>query len=248
MPDRAGAPARMTSPPVLRTEKLTRAVDDRLLVDGVSIDVHERDVLAVVGPSGSGKSSFLRLLNRLDEPTGGTVFLDGVDTATLPPRELRRRVGMVMQAAALFPGTVADNVRFGPRQRGVEPPDAVVAELLAQVGLAGFEERSTAQLSGGEAQRVSIARAVANEPRVLLLDEPTSALDPRAKRDVEALVRDVVRARGLTCVIVTHDLAQAARIANRVLELVAGRAHRVGPVRDLLRDEYEVRGAAYDLP
>jgi putative ABC transport system ATP-binding protein len=236
------------APAILRTEHLSRAVDGRLLVDDVSIDVHARDVLAVVGPSGAGKSSFLRLLNRLDEPTGGTAYLEGIDYRTLVPRELRRRVGMVMQTAALFAGTVGDNVRFGPRQRGVELPDAAVAALLGQVGLAGFEERDGGQLSGGEAQRVSIARAVANEPAVLLLDEPTSALDPRAKREIEALVLEVVRARGLTCVIITHDLAQAARIATRVLELEAGRVRRLGPVREVLREAYEVRGAAYDLP
>jgi putative ABC transport system ATP-binding protein len=236
------------APVPLRTEHLSRAVDGRLLVDDVTIEVPAGDVLAVVGPSGAGKSSLLRLLNRLDEPTGGTVHLDGVDYRTLPPRELRRRVRMVMQTAALFAGTVADNVRFGPRQRGVELSGAQVAALLAQVGLAGFEARDAGRLSGGEAQRVSIARAVANEPAVLLLDEPTSALDPRAKREVEALVLEVVRARRLTCVVITHDLAQAARIATRVLELEAGRVRRIGPVRDVLREAYEVRGAAYDLP
>jgi putative ABC transport system ATP-binding protein len=235
------------APVLLRTEHLSRAVDGRLLVDDVSIEVRAGEILAVVGPSGAGKSSLLRLLNRLDEPTGGTVYLDGVDYRSIPPRELRRRVGMVMQTAALFAGTVADNVRFGPRQRGVELADGAVAALLAQVGLAGFEARDAGQLSGGEAQRVSIARAVANEPVVLLLDEPTSALDPRAKREIEALVLEVVRARGLTCVVITHDLAQAARLATGVLELEAGRVRRIGPVREILLEAYEVRGAAYDL-
>ena len=235
------------APPILSAEHLTRVVDGRTLVDDVSFEVYAGDVLALVGPSGAGKSSLLRLLNRLDEPTGGTVQVEGADYRTLPPRDLRRRVGMVMQSAALFAGSVADNVRFGPRQHGVELPDDAVAALLAQVGLAGFEARDAAQLSGGEAQRVSIARAVANEPAVLLLDEPTSALDARAKREIETLVRDVVRARSLTCVIITHDLAQAARLAGRVLELEAGRVRRIGPVGEVLREAYEVRGAAYDL-
>jgi putative ABC transport system ATP-binding protein len=236
------------APVILRTERLSRVVDGRTLVDGVSIEVAEGDVLAVVGPSGAGKSSLLRLLNRLDVPTAGTVYVEGTDYRTLAPRELRRRVGMVMQTAALFAGSVAENVRFGPRQRGVELPDAQVAALLAQVGLAGFEERDAGRLSGGEAQRVSIARAVANEPAVLLLDEPTSALDPRSKREIEALVLEVVRARSLTCVVITHDLAQAARIATRALLLEQGRMQRVVPVSELLREAYEVGGAAYDLP
>lgn len=226
---------------ILRTERLSRVVDGRALVDEVSLDVREGEVLAVVGPSGSGKSSLLRLLNRLDEPTSGTVFLQGRDHRELPPRELRRRVGMIMQTASLFPGSVADNLRFGPEQRGATISDDAVARLLDLVGLSGFAERDAARLSGGEAQRVAIARAVANEPIVLLLDEPTSALDDRSKRDVERLVRDVVAARRLTCIIITHDLAQAARVATDVLELRAGRVERIGPVKEVLR-------AAYDLP
>jgi putative ABC transport system ATP-binding protein len=215
-------------------------VDGRALVDDVSIDVREGEVLAIVGPSGGGKSSLLRLLNRLDEPTGGTVFLQGRDYRELPPRELRQRVGMVMQTAALFPGTVADNLAFGPRQRGAAFEGRAVAALLELVGLPEFAERDVAQLSGGEAQRVAIARAVANEPVVLLLDEPTSALDENAKRDVERLVRDVVAARQLTCLIVTHDLVQAARIATHVLALRSGRVERTGTVREVLRAAYDV--------
>ncbi len=225
------------APVVLRADRLSREVGGRLLVDDVSVEVRQGDVLAVVGPSGAGKSSFLRLLNRLDEPTGGTVWLDGQDYRSLPPRELRRRVGMVMQTPALFDGTVADNLRFGPRQRGADLPDDEVAGLLRQVGLAGFAGRQVERLSGGEAQRVAIARAVANAPEVLLLDEPTSALDEASKREIEALVAGVVRARGLTCLVITHDLAQAARVAGRVLVLEAGRARRVGPGEEVLRAE-----------
>jgi putative ABC transport system ATP-binding protein len=228
-------------PLVLRTERLSRRVDGRALVDDVSIEVRGGELLAIVGPSGAGKSSFLRLLNRLDEPTGGTVFLEGRDYREISPRELRQRVGMIMQTSALFPGTVADNLRFGPRQRGAALPDGEVERLLDLVGLPGFAERDAGQLSGGEAQRVAIARAVANDPGVLLLDEPTSALDDRSKRDVERLVKDVVAARGLTCVMITHDLTQAARIATHVLALRAGRVERTGTVREVLR-------AAYDVP
>lgn len=222
---------------VLRTEQLTRSVGGRAIVDGISVEVPAGDVLAVVGPSGSGKSSFLRLLNRLDEPTGGTVLLDGQDYRDLAPRELRRRVGMVMQAPVLFPGTVADNVRYGPAQRGEPVPDADLAALLEQVGLPSFAARPVDNLSGGEAQRVAVARALANRPEVLLLDEPTSALDDAAKREIEALVSRVVREHRLTCVIVTHDLAQAARLARRVMVIEAGRLKRIGPLREVLRAE-----------
>lgn len=229
------AGARGRGQPILRTEALTRVVEGRAIVDGISIDVAEGDVLAIVGPSGSGKSSFLRLLNRLDEPTSGTVLLDGRDYRTIPPRELRRRVGMVLQTAYLFPCTVAENVRFGPARRGEALREADVASLLEQVGLPGLGSRSIEGLSGGEAQRVALARALANSPAVLLADEPTSALDEASKRDVEALLADVVRARRLTCLVVTHDQAQAARMARRVMVMEAGRLVRIGPLEEVLR-------------
>ena len=122
----------------LRADHLTRVVGAKKIVDDITVTVETGELLAIVGPSGSGKSSFLRLLNRLDEPTGGSVFIDGVDYRTLDPRELRRRVGMVMQRAFLFPGTVASNVRFGPAQRGEPLSDDAVEALLARVGLSGF--------------------------------------------------------------------------------------------------------------
>ena len=116
--------------PILRTEHLTRVVADRRIVDDISITVPPGDFLAVVGPSGAGKSSFLRLLNRLDEPTSGTVYFAGVDYRTIAPRDLRRRIGMVMQSAFLFPGTIAANIRFGPQQRGQTLTDEDVDRLL----------------------------------------------------------------------------------------------------------------------
>src|SRR5258708_2972783 len=198
---------------------LSRSVDGRRLVEDISIQVSAGDVLAVVGPSGAGKSSFLRLLNRLDEPTAGTVLLGGVDYRLFPPRELRRKVGMVTQRAFLFHGTVAQNVGFGPRQRGEVISEGRAEELLTRVGLSGYADRDVANLSGGEAQRVSLARALANSPLVLLLDEPTSALDDEAKSQVEGLIGDIIRDTGLTCVVVTHDFAQAARMATRVMML-----------------------------
>jgi putative ABC transport system ATP-binding protein len=204
------------------------------LVNDITVQLRAGEVLAVVGPSGSGKSSFLRLLNRLDEPTSGTVFLEGIDYRELPPRELRRKVGMVTQRAFMFPGTVAQNLGFGPRQRGETLSDAQAGKLMTRVGLPGYEARDVVNLSGGEAQRVSLARALANSPIVLLLDEPTSALDDEAKTGVESLIREIIHDSRLTCVVVTHDVSQAARMANRVMVLESGRAARIGPVEEVL--------------
>lgn len=218
------------SQPIIRTENLTRKLDDSCIVDDVSISVQAGDVLAIVGASGAGKTSFLRLINRLDEPTEGTVYLNGQDYHTIPPRELRRRVGMVMQTAYLFPGTVADNVGYGPRQRGETVSDERIAGLLAGVGLDDFAGRDVTRLSGGEAQRVALARALANQPDVLLMDEPTSALDDSTIHDVEDLLTHIITEHGLTCLIITHDMAQAKRLATRIMVMEKGRLLRVEDV------------------
>jgi len=222
-------------PTVVRSEHLGRTIHDKVLVQDANFEVYGGEVLAIAGPSGSGKTSLLRLLNRLDEPSTGTVFVEGVDYRTIEPRELRRKLGMVTQRPYLFPGSVAENLRFGPAQRGQTLPPVAIEELLAQVGLKGYAERNVANLSGGEAQRVSVARTLANSPLVLLLDEPTSALDEAAKLEVESTIRKVVHDQGLTCVMVTHDLAQAARMAGRALLLESGRIVRAGPVGEVLR-------------
>jgi len=221
---------------MLETRHLSRSVGQRLLVQDVSIQVSASEIVAVVGPSGAGKSSFLRLLNRLDEPTSGTVLLGSKDYRSIAPRELRRRVGMVMQTAFLFPGTVSENIAFGPRQRDVAMTPMQIASLLERVGLSGFADRTVGNLSGGEAQRVALARTLANDPEVLLLDEPTSALDQSSIRGVEELVLDIVRERRVACVIVTHNREQAARLADRTMVMEAGRMIRIGATREVLHD------------
>ena len=219
---------------ILQAQHLSRVINDKHLVDDISVQVTRGTIVAIVGPSGAGKSSFLRLLNRLDEPTSGTVWLDGIDYRTILPQELRRRVGMVMQSPHLFPGTVAENIRFGPRQREEELPQETIVRLLKRVGLAGYAERDASNLSGGEAQRVSLARTLANSPEVLLLDEPTSALDEATQRDVEDLILGIIREQGLTCLLITHNMEQAKRLATHVMVLEAGKLARFGPVEEVL--------------
>ncbi len=219
--------------PVLRTEHLTRVVDDRPLVEDVSITVELGEVVAMVGPSGGGKSSLLRLLNRLDEPTGGTVFLEGRDYREIAPRELRRRIGMLLQQPFLFPGTVAENLAFGPAAHGDMLAAETIAELLERVGLGGYADRDVSRLSGGEAQRVSLARTLANGPEILLLDEPTSALDEAAQLGVERLICNIIRQQQLTCLIVTHDREQAERMAQRAILMENGRVVESGPMSEI---------------
>jgi putative ABC transport system ATP-binding protein len=219
---------------IIETRELSLEVGGALIVDHVSIAVRSGDALAVVGPSGAGKSSFLRLINRLDEPSGGIVLFKGQDARQMPARELRSKIGMVMQQPNLFPGTVAENLRFGPAQRGETLSQGRIEELLERVDLAGFSQRDVARLSGGEAQRVSMARTLANGPEVLLLDEPTSALDPDSRGEVERLITEVLREQDIPYLIVTHDTEQALRMADRVMLMEAGRVVQVGPAAEVL--------------
>ena len=227
-----------TNAAALEARDLSRTLDQpggpKSLLRNVSFRLDQGQVLAVLGPSGAGKSTLLRMLNRLDEPTSGAVLLQGVDTRTMDPRTLRRRVGMVMQQAYLFPGAAAHNIVFGPAQHGIALRDSQIADLISQVGMAGYEDRDVTTLSGGEAQRISIARALANQPEVLLLDEPTSALDDLSKQDIEHLLAALVRERNMTCVWVTHDVAQAKRVADLVLKLETGEPSGFGSPQELL--------------
>ena len=213
-----------------------RSVAGKTIVHDVSFDVNAGELLAIVGPSGAGKSSLLRLLNRLDEPTSGSVFLEGKDYREIPTRALRRKVGMVMQRPFPFPGSVAENLRFGPEQQGRTLTEDEIQELLRDVGLSGFAREDVRHLSGGEAQRVCFARALANRPAILLLDEPTSSLDEAAKSEVEAVIRKIAE-QGVTSILVTHDLFQARRLAARVARLEAGKLTRIGPVAEVLNAE-----------
>jgi putative ABC transport system ATP-binding protein len=176
---------------------------------------------ALLGPSGAGKSTLLRLLNRLADPDSGAISFHGDDVRTLDPRALRRRACLVPQLPALLPGTVADNVRFGPALMGrsVDP-----ARSLELAGLAReYAPREASRLSVGEQQRVMLARALALEPEVLLLDEPTSALDEQTRAGIEATLAELGGRTGVSMVVVTHDRGQATRLATRIVSLRDGR-------------------------
>ena len=220
--------------PILQTKDLTRIVDGKPLVQNVSVDVYARDIIALFGPSGAGKSSLLRLLNRLDEPTHGTVFYRGRDYRQIPARALRREIAMVMQRPFLFPGSVADNLRYGPKQHGEDLSTERMQELLERVGLGNYADRNVAQLSGGEAQRISLARTLANNPKVLLLDEPTSALDEDTQEEVESLICSILHEQELPCLIVTHDIEQARRMARLGILLREGQVVAQGPIEEVL--------------
>ena len=195
-------------------------------LDGFAVGIPGRGITALFGPSGSGKSTALRLCNRLEVPTSGQVLFCGEDVAGLDPLSLRRQVGMCFQRPTPFPGTVADNLRAAD-------PDASedrMRDTLARVALTGsWLTRDATALSGGEAQRVCLARTLMAQPRVLLLDEPTSAVDAAAVRVIEGAVRAMADDSGIAVLWVSHDLAQVERLADRVFTIERGRCTGVLP-------------------
>lgn len=220
--------------PKLETSTLTRGVDGETIVDSISLRVHESEVLAIVGPSGAGKTSFLRLLNRLDEPTQGTVYFEGTDYREFDPEELRRRIGFIPQEPALQPGTVRENVGTSDWIRDDPIDEQRVATLLDRMDLPEYEERNVDDLSGGERQRVAIARTLYVNPEVLLLDEPTSHLDTETEAQIEELLDELIRTDDLTCILVTHDTAQAERLGDRVVEFENGRVVAEGAPEEVI--------------
>jgi putative ABC transport system ATP-binding protein len=212
-------------------ERVTLRREGRTVLDGVDAVLPE-GVSCIWGPSGAGKSTLLRLLDRLLDPDEGVVRYRGDDVRGLDPLALRRAVALVPQLPALVARTVEENVAFGPSLRGTEVD---VARLLVLAGLdAGYAPREAGSLSVGEQQRVMLARALALEPDVLLLDEPTAALDADARSAVEETVLHLRAELGVSCVLVTHDRAQAERLAGWVVGLSEGRCIRVGKPLDVL--------------
>jgi len=226
----------MTQSGALELRGLTRvhAAGQPPALDDFTLDVPAGSCVAVLGPSGSGKSTVLRLTAGLDEPTRGSVRLDGRDLAGVPPE--RRGMAMVFQRPLLFPHlSVRDNVAFADRVRGVPRRRARerAEEYLGLVALGGYGDRPARALSGGQEQRVALARALAAEPRVLLLDEPFSALDTALREEMHDLLTDLRVRLDPTVLLVTHDHSEADALADTVAVLDGGRLQQAGPVREL---------------
>src|SRR5438093_3970853 len=199
-------------------------------VGPLSLEIPRGEILVLLGPSGSGKTTVLRLLGGFEAPDAGRIVLAGEDVTAVPPA--RRRCGMVFQHYALFPHLdVGANVAFGLTGRGTNDPK--VAEVLALVGLEGFERRRVQELSGGQQQRVALARALAPEPRVLLLDEPLSNLDPSLRERTRRALRAIIKRVGITTIFVTHEQEEAFDLGDRVGVLSRGRLEQVGTPDDL---------------
>ena len=215
-------------------DRLAKRFGDHAVLEGVSLEVPEREVLALLGPSGSGKTTLLRLVAGFETHDAGTIRLGDERIDRLPPE--RRGFGMVFQHYALFPHlTVGENVAFGleARRRPRGEIRERVAAALARVDLAGFAARKVGELSGGQQQRVALARALAPEPRVLLLDEPLSNLDPSLRERTRRELRSTLAAVGITTLLVTHEQEEAFELGDRVALLSGGRLEQVATPREL---------------
>ncbi|MFF2370126.1 amino acid ABC transporter ATP-binding protein [Agromyces sp. NPDC058110] len=242
-----GAPApQQAAPGLLRLRGIRRSYGEKLVLDGVDLDVDAHEVVALVGASGSGKSTLLRTINLLETIDDGVILLDGEDVSD--PRvdadRVRARIGVVFQHYNLFPHlSVLDNVTLAARLVHRMPRAAAEAkalELLGSVGLAEFAKAFPDRLSGGQQQRVAIVRAIATGPELLLLDEVTSALDPELVGEVLALVRSLAE-RGTTIVMATHEMAFAREVADRVVFLDAGRIIEDAPAQKFFASPREAR-------
>lgn len=218
---------------MLSVEELDVVIDSQPILENVTLSVSDGEVVGVLGPSGSGKSTLLRAIAGLVEPASGNIRWDGSSITQLPPH--KRDFGLMFQGYALFPHmTVAENVGFGLRMSGHQDVDGEVEQALSWVGLEGFGPREVDSLSGGEQQRVALARTLAPRPRLVMLDEPLGALDRNLRQKLVVDTREVLEERGVTGLVVTHDREEAVAMSDRLALMRAGTIVQTGRLAEIL--------------
>ncbi|WP_317636645.1 amino acid ABC transporter ATP-binding protein [Xylocopilactobacillus apicola] len=232
---------------ILEVQHLTKKFGDNLVLDDLNETINQGDVIVVIGASGGGKSTFLRSLNLLNQPTSGKILFEGTDLTNLSEKELdqiREKMGMVFQSYNVFPHlTVKENLKLAPlkvKKMSEDEADQIAVELLEQVGLAEKADVYPNSLSGGQQQRVAIARALAMKPDVMLFDEPTSALDPEMVGEVLKVMQDLAKS-GMTMVVVTHEMGFAQEVADQVWFMDGGKILEKGEPEQIFNRPKEER-------
>ena len=217
---------------MFKIENLYKKFGEKEVLNGVNLEIEKGEIFTIIGPSGQGKSTLLRIMNLLETPTSGKVIFAGKNLfeGGRVSVEMKRRMGMVFQNPSAFNMSVFDNIALGLKYRGFSKPDIKkkVDEALLEIGLLGYENRLAKTLSGGEMQRVSLARAIVTEPEILFMDEPTASLDPVSIEKIEDLIRYYNKEKGITILMSTHDLMQGQRLADRIGVLISGVFHQIG--------------------
>ncbi len=222
---------------LIRLEKVSMAYDGEEVLKSIDLTINDKEFLTLLGPSGCGKTTTLRIIGGFETPKSGNVYFDGVRINDVPP--YKRRVNTVFQRYALFPHLdVAENVAFGLRvaKRPKKEINERVSEMLALVGLTGYEHRDVSQLSGGQQQRVAIARALAVGPEVLLLDEPLGALDLKLRKDMQTELKRIQQQAGITFIYVTHDQEEALTMSDTVVVMNEGTIQQIGTPIDIYNE------------
>jgi tungstate transport system ATP-binding protein len=220
----------------IRVEKLKQTAGKNEILKGINLEFAPGAVNVILGPNGAGKSTLLRLLGLLDRPWQGEIRFGGLPVSTLRRRErtaLRRRIGFVFQTPLLLAGSVECNLRYGPRLRGLRVAESEIEQTLELTGLKGKESQAAHQLSGGEKQRLQLARVLLLNPELYLLDEPTANLDPLSVKNIETAIVRLARS-GKTVILATHNLIQARLLAGKVVFLKAGRLVQAGSAAEVL--------------
>ena len=222
---------------LIRLQNLVMEFDGERILDGINLTINDHEFLTLLGPSGCGKTTTLRIVGGFLNPTSGDVYFDGKRINDVPPYD--RQINTVFQRYALFPHLdVYDNIAFGLKVAKLPKAEIHerVQEMLAVVGLKGYENRRTDSLSGGQQQRVAIARALVNRPKVLLLDEPLAALDLRLRKDMQNELKRIQQAMGITFVYVTHDQEEALSMSDTVIVMDKGRIQQIGKPEDIYNE------------
>jgi len=243
-----GSPDAKLASPIFVLKKVRQVKEGNAVLDGVDLEINKGEITALIGPSGAGKTSLIRLLNRLDDPIDGQVLYQSRPIAEYPVRQLRRQVGFVFQTPVMFPGTVRDNLLQASKLSGDTKSDLEerVEEVMALAEVeSSLADRDGDRLSVGQKQRVNIARAMMTSPEVLLMDEPTSALDPETADKLMETVRRLGSDNGLTVVMITHRLSEARRASDSIVLMEKGRIVEVGPTAGVFEQTTNERLRAF---